>query len=680
VSAVARGSKSSAVQSDAGFVATARQTSRSQRINGRSGAFSWEDRRLPRHAYETAMPCTLDRASGLLLWAVTAGLTALACGQELTSASTGLPGGSLSAPGDQAPSAGGPSGQGDLPGPGSGGPFSPGVGSPGAGGGSSLSPEFGTGGMGGAQFDGVLSPREGLAARLGKHEYRYSVLDVLGVDLSADELDPNVGGLPNDTGDGVFKHYADKQTSTEQHTLAYFEVASSVSKRVDVAALAEKLAVCQDATVDCGAAWTADIGQRLFRRPLDDRESTLYSDVFADALDQGADFDEAARWVVASLLQAPAFLFRFENETLGTPDEERPLTGNELAARLAAFLWVSVPDDELRAAAANGTLETEAGLQAQVARMLADPKAQRFTEAFITDFSRARLAAFDGATDEQRQALHDSIVATFQYHFWDAQRSVAELFTTREFVINPVVAELLGVPPESGTPVGTSASTRLLDVSQLPERVGIMAHPGVIAGMGDREVGSFVNRGKYLLERLLCQNPVAFPMGLEDALEQFNADTTGLNEHEKVAIRKQRVECWGCHAQFEPFAFGFSRFDGAGRYVGEADAAGKPLSLEGWVPIAAEATAPHYSNFAEYMQILATQEEVQRCMTEHFLDFATAHSPDPLVRAHAETVGAQYLASGATLGAMVSAVIGSPIFDSIKVSAPAEDTTAGGGQ
>ena len=88
-------------------------------------------------------------------------------------------------------------------------------------------------------------------------------------------------------------------------------------------------------------------------------------------------------------------------------------------------------------------------------------------------------------------------------------------------------------------------------------------------------------------------------------------------------------QCWGCHKQFEPLAFGFSRFDGAGRYVGEMDADGKPLPLDGWVPTG-EAEEPQYTDVASYMRMLATNPVIQTCMTEHFIDFATARSSDEL--------------------------------------------------
>jgi hypothetical protein len=499
----------------------------------------------------------------------------------------------------------------------------------------------------------VLS-RVGLAARLSKVEYQHSIADVLGVTLLPAELDASLGGIPDDTGDGVFKHIADKQVSVEQHALAYFQVAEAAAKRVDIAALVDGLSTCTEPTVACGTAVVQALGRKLYRRPLDPRETDAMLAVYTAGLAEQLDFAEAIRWTLVALLQAPPFLFRMESEKAGVPGEPRDLGGYELAARLASFLWVSVPDDALLAAAADDGLLQPAVREAQLSRMLADPKAQRFTEVFASDFSRARFAAFEGATDADRVALSESVIATFQDHFWTQRGSVADLFKTTRFVVNPTVARLLGLPD-------TGPGLRPVDVAGLPQRVGLMSHPGVIAGMGDRVIGSFVNRGKYLMERLLCRNPAEVPDDLATVIEAFNADTTGLNEHERLAIRRSRPQCWGCHTQFEPLAPGFSRFDGAGRYVGEMDADGKPLPLDGYVPTE-EVVEPPYTDVASYMQILATNPVVQTCMTEHFIAFATARGDSELGRTAAEHVRQEYQASGSTLSAMVTAVAASPLF------------------
>jgi len=584
---------------------------------------------------------------------VVAGGVLLACSADLT------------AP----PAAGNPHGPAAGTGPGVGAGGKPSGGSMGAPPASGTGASAGTGShMAGAPASSTptVFSRTGLAARLSKFEYSYSIKDALGVSLLPEELDAAAGGIPDDAGDGVFKHIADKQTSVEQHALAYFQVAEAVAKRVDFSALAKRLGTCTDATTACGTATIQGLGRLLFRKPLEQRHVDAILAVYSAGLGEKLDFAHAMLWTLHAMLQMPEFLFRMENETASTP-AQRDLDGYELATRLASFLWLSVPDQSLLTAAGDGSLVTADVLDAQIQRMLADPKAQRFTEAFGTDFSRARFASFDGATDADRAALNESMVATFQDHFWTQHGSVAALFTTTRFVVNPTTAALLGL-----TASGSGLQT--VDVASLPQRVGLLTHPGMIAGMGDRAVGSFVNRGKYLMERLLCRNPIAVPDNVAAMIDQFNTDNAGLNEREKSVIRQGREQCWSCHSQFEPLSFGFARFDGAGRYVGETDADGKPLDLDGWVPTDAD-PQPQYTDVASYMQVLANDPMVQTCMTEHFISFATARTADELVRIDAEErVGKQYQANGSTLPAMVAAVAHSSLFKTILTVTPTTGT------
>src|SRR5688572_3315718 len=208
--------------------------------------------------------------------------------------------------------------------------------------------------------------RFGLAARMSKFEYQNSIQDVLGVALLPEELDARQGGIPDDTGDGVFKHLADNQTSVEQHALAYFQVAEAVAARADLPALHEQMGICQVAGGACGQAFVQTVGRRLYRRPLDEREQTALVTVYQSGVSEGLDHLGAARWTLTALLQTPQFLFRTENELQGTPLEARDLSGYELAARLAAFLWVSVPDEALLQVAADDSLLQDDVLETQL--------------------------------------------------------------------------------------------------------------------------------------------------------------------------------------------------------------------------------------------------------------------------------------------------------------------------
>src|SRR5690606_40847465 len=98
--------------------------------------------------------------------------------------------------------------------------------------------------------------RSSIATRLSKPEYTNSIMDVLGVSLTPSELDASTGGIPDDSGDGVFKRFGNSQTSIEQHASAYFETAAAVSERADMAALVSQYASCTEPTAACAEGMT----------------------------------------------------------------------------------------------------------------------------------------------------------------------------------------------------------------------------------------------------------------------------------------------------------------------------------------------------------------------------------------------------------------------------------------
>ncbi len=87
---------------------------------------------------------------------------------------------------------------------------------------------------------------------------------------------------------------------------------------------------------------------------------------------QAGGFENGVRNALTAILASPYFLYRAEG---GDSSGTRTLTDIELASRLSFFLWGSIPDDELLAVAIRGELNKPAVLDAQVRRMLADPKA-----------------------------------------------------------------------------------------------------------------------------------------------------------------------------------------------------------------------------------------------------------------------------------------------------------------
>jgi hypothetical protein len=392
--------------------------------------------------------------------------------------------------------------------------------------------------------------------------------------------------------------------------------------------------------------------------------------------------EQAQRSVIEAMLQAPAFVFRLERELSGPAGDKRYLDGFELASRLAFFVWDSAPDAELLRLAEAGTLDGSAAslpvLRQQVQRVLGDPRARRMTRELMTDFAGTERAAFLGITPELRSALLESFVASVDQHLWHEQGRIAELFTTTRMTLEPSVAALIGLVPGAG-------GLEVYDVSGLPERVGLLTHPGFIAGMGDAQVGKIVQRGITLMVKLLCRQPAQLPDGLEATTADFNRTFAGLTERQRSEQRRVMAlpvdeggsnapACWACHSQFEPLAYGLDRFDAAGRYVGEADAEGRALPIDGWMTddlSLEEAARRRYSDVAELMVLLAESDAVQACMAEHFLAFSTGRASSGVEKAFALEAHARQRHAGGTLHAMVESVTTSELFRALASSGPA---------
>ncbi|MDH5604104.1 MAG: DUF1592 domain-containing protein, partial [Cyclobacteriaceae bacterium] len=129
---------------------------------------------------------------------------------------------------------------------------------------------------------------------------------------------------------------------------------------------------------------------KAYRRFLKDNEKekllTLFMEVYNqnDTIENPKRFDESLLEAFKMVLVSPNFLYRVEEEP--KKPGAYPLSNFELATRLSYFLWSSMPDQELFDLAYQGVLQDTLILEAQVQRMLADPKAKRFAENFSSQW------------------------------------------------------------------------------------------------------------------------------------------------------------------------------------------------------------------------------------------------------------------------------------------------------
>src|SRR6201999_726747 len=87
-------------------------------------------------------------------------------------------------------------------------------------------------------------------------------------------------------------------------------------------------------------------------------------------------FETGIENALVAMRSSIKFLYRVEPPPASAkPGSIYRLNDTELASRLSFFLWSTIPDQELLAAAEKGQLTDPKGLEQQVRRMLADPRA-----------------------------------------------------------------------------------------------------------------------------------------------------------------------------------------------------------------------------------------------------------------------------------------------------------------
>ena len=160
-----------------------------------------------------------------------------------------------------------------------------------------------------------------------------------------------------------------------------------------------------------------------------------------------------------AVLCSPKFLFRAELDDRPDSPDVRPLDEFQLASRLSYFLWSTMPDEALTELAAKNQLR--ANLDAQVNRMLQDPKSESLVENFALQWLQLkRLDSF--APDPQRfpqfsSRLRASMLEETKRFFASVMRedrSIVDLLDADYTFLNERLARHYGIVDTQGTRAG----------------------------------------------------------------------------------------------------------------------------------------------------------------------------------------------------------------------------------
>jgi hypothetical protein len=462
---------------------------------------------------------------------------------------------------------------------------------------------------------------------LTREQYLNTVRDLLGsdVDVAAvlpDGKDPDTFGLV--------------QGNVAQVELENYGNAAEAAATAAVATQAklDALAPCAANATDkraCARTFAQTFGGRAYRAPLTDAADI---DRHLLVYDVGAStsYAHGIEMVLRAILQAPRFLYRVEPGTLERASAHAvKLSGYEVASRLSYAVWNTTPDARLTAAAASGALSTKDGVAGELAWMLRDPRGTKAVRRFLEGW--IHLSSVQTVVKD-KQLFPDWANAAFRV----SVRTQAQTFF--DDVLTPARGNL--------------ASLFTLDRADGSGR-GLLTLPALMATLATAQESSPVYRGKFVREKLLCQELPAPPPNVPKPPDTM----PGVSTREKFRQHEVDPACSTCHKLMDPIGFGFESYDAVGRYRtvdnGVAvDASGELFStreLDG-----------KFVGVAELAAKLATSTEVQECAARQWFRFFLSRFEQAADSCSMKRMVDQFRGAGGDLNALPLALIGTDAF------------------
>ena len=355
------------------------------------------------------------------------------------------------------------------------------------------------------------------------------------------------------------------------------------------------------------------IANVAFRRPVTADEVRPYLDLAENYLEEKKDFWAAARYGLRAILTSPRFLYLTEYAS-GSGD--RKLEAHELASRLSYFLWSSLPDAELRAAAVSGILQNPSGLRSQVERMLKDPRASAFTRNFVEQWLHLRkLGEMPPDPEKNRSYYDDNIEAamreeTRQYfqHLLSEDRSIFEFIDSDYTFLNAALARHYEIPGIN--------HKEFQHVHLKPEhhRGGLLGQGSILTATSNGVETQPVLRGVWILENLLGTPPSPPPPDIEP----IEPDTRGVTTiREQMVKHRENATCFECHRRIDPLGLSMEHYDFLGRWRDRYDKR-LPIDASGNMPDGTVLNGP--DGVRDYLR--QRPEQFTRCLTEKLLVYA----------------------------------------------------------
>ena len=398
---------------------------------------------------------------------------------------------------------------------------------------------------------------------------------------------------------------------------------------------------------------------RVWRRPVADREIDRFMDLFHSYRAQLPNFQDAMLEVLATSLATPEFLYLTEYTSSDASSTNKQISDFELATRLSFFLWSSIPDDELLKTATTGGLSNPKTLREQVKRMLADSKARRFHQSFVSQWLGLEgLESINHVKDpDLLTAMHHEPIEFFS-ELLERNGSVLDFLHCDYVMVNQRLASHYGLRNVFGP------HFRKVQISNANHRGGLLTGAAVMAMNSDGTDSNPLKRGVWLLERILDDPPPPPPPDVPE-VDLTDPRILQMTLKERIADHRNKPACVSCHSRIDPWGIAFENYDAQGSFrmaIGKTpvDATSflfNQQPLEGVVGLKRYLLSDRQDQFIRALVHKMTAYSLGRTMT--FAD-----------RADVDKIAAKFRQSGDKLEDLIHLVVSSEIF---RAKQPEED-------
>lgn len=411
---------------------------------------------------------------------------------------------------------------------------------------------------------------------------------------------------------------------------------------------------------DHAQAILAAFAERALRRPLKSGELQQYLAIWSASQQAGATFEESVRDTLLAILCSHDFLFLVE----GSADEGRArLNDWELASRLSYFLWSTMPDEELVAAARSGQLHEPSVLQSQLKRMSSDARSQRFAQEFAREWLQLRdVGKFPPDKKlypDYDDQLQQSMIAEPQAFF---ERVLAENRSIREFLDSDWTMANGRLAEHYGLTGVVDFAMRPVKLGPEHHRGGLLTQAAVLSLTSDGSRHRPVHRGKWVLETIFGMSPPPPPPNA-GTIPPAAEDQPKTTIRAKLESHRQNAQCAACHAKIDPLGLAFDNYDAIGRWRTSEDS---NLGTGDAPPVDASGSLPDGRTFSgpkEFKQLLvADVDRFALALAEKLATYALRRGISVTERQAIQDIAARARQDNYRLQSLVTALVLSDLF------------------